>query len=338
MRYGIVGTGSYLPPTVVSNEAIAERTGVAANWIAERTGIHSRRFAQPEQATSDLAARAARQALAAADLPAELLDFVILGTSTPDFPQPATAVVVQAAIGAGRAAAFDVNSVCTSFMYALDVARGLLAADEKSRYALVIGADIYSRQLDFGDHRSAVLFGDGAGAVVLGPVDGERGMLASRLVSDGRLQELVKVAGGGSRNPLTPASLMAGAGYFTMQGRAVREYVETTVPDLLADLLKESELTLDDIDLVVPHQANAVLLRRTFAAAGLPLDKLHLTCGHYGNTAAASIPITLDEVVRSRGIERDALVLMLGVGGGMSAGASLHRWAGTGTGMILGAA
>jgi 3-oxoacyl-(acyl-carrier-protein) synthase III len=333
MRYGIVGTGSYLPSTVVSNEAIAERTGIKASWIAERTGILQRRFAQPDQATSDLAGLAAQQALAAAQLPAELLDFVILGTSTPDFPQPATAVIVQAAIGADHAAAFDVNSVCSSFVYALDIARGLLAADEKARYALVIGADIYSRQLDFGDHRSAVLFGDGAGAVVLGPVDGEHGMLASRLVSDGRLQDLVKVAGGGSRNPHTPSSLMAGAGYFTMQGRAVREYVEATVPDLLADLLKESDLTLDDIDMVVPHQANAILLRSTFARAGLPLEKLQLSCGHYGNTASASIPITLDSVVRGQGIDRGSLVMLLGIGGGMSAGASLHRWAGTSAGL-----
>ncbi|OLZ48646.1 3-oxoacyl-ACP synthase III family protein [Amycolatopsis keratiniphila] len=332
MRYGIIGTGSYLPRSVVTNEMLAPRTGVTAEWIAERTGISERRFAASGQATSDLAAEAAKRALEAADLPAELLDFVVVGTSTPDFPQPATAVVVQSAVGADRAAAFDVNSVCTSFVYALDTARGLLTADSNARYALVIGADIYSRQLDFGDHRSAVLFGDGAGAVVLGPTGEEHGMLTSRLVSDGRLQEFVKVAGGGSRNPLTPASLAAGEGLFTMQGRAVREYVETVVPDLLGTLLKEADLGIDDIDLVVPHQANAVLLRNTFTAAGVPPEKLHLTCQVYGNTAAASIPVTLDDAIRTRGIERDALIVLLGIGGGMSAGASLHRWAGSGAG------
>jgi 3-oxoacyl-[acyl-carrier-protein] synthase-3 len=329
MPYGILGTGSCLPDNVVSNEALAARTTVSAEWIAERTGIHARRFAAPAQATSDLATVAARRALAAADLPAEMIDFIVLGTSTPDFPQPATAVVVQAALGAERAAAFDVNSVCASFVYGLDTARGLLTADPNARYALVIGADVYSRQLNFDDPRSAVLFGDGAGAVVLGPVDDGHGMLASRLMSDGRLAELVKISGGGSRNPLTPASLVAGDALFTMRGRAVRDYVEAAVPDLLGTVLKESGATLEDVDLVVPHQANGVLLRRTFAVAGLPAEKLHLTCERYGNTAAASIPVTLDDAVRTRGIERDALVVLLGIGGGMTAGASLHRWPGS---------
>lgn len=326
MRYGILGTGSCLPDTVVTNDAMARWTGVSPEWIAERTGIHARRFAAHDQATSDLAVTAARRALDAADLSPEMLDFIVLGTSTPDFPQPATAVVVQSALGAGRAAAFDVNSVCASFVYGLDTARGLLGADPNARYALVIGADIYSRQLNFEDHRSAVLFGDGAGAVVLGPTDDDRGMLASRLVSDGRLEELVKVPGGGSRHPLTPAALVAGAGQFTMRGREVRDYVEAVVPDLLGTVVKESGATLEDVDLVVPHQANGKLLRSAFAAAGLPADKLHLTCERYGNTAAASIPVTLDDAVRERGIERDALVVLLAIGGGMTAGASLHRW------------
>ncbi|MDQ7808736.1 ketoacyl-ACP synthase III [Amycolatopsis sp. A133] len=328
MQYGILGTGSYLPDSVVTNEALAPRVGVSPAWISERTGIEQRRFAASGEATSDLALVAARRALDAADVPAELLDFVIVGTSTPDFPQPATAVVVQAGIGAGRAAAFDVNSVCTSFVFALDTARGLLTADPSARYALVIGADVYSRQLDFSDPRSSVLFGDGAGAVVLGPVGDGFGVLGSRLLSDGRLQELVKVAGGGSRHPLTPTSVLSGEALFSMQGRAVRDYVETVVPELLGTVLKEADLTIDDVDLVVPHQANAVLLRRTFADAGVPAGKLHLTCPRYGNTAAASIPVTLDDVVRTRGIDHGATVVLLGIGGGMSAGASLHRWAG----------
>ncbi|MBB5132304.1 3-oxoacyl-[acyl-carrier-protein] synthase-3 [Thermocatellispora tengchongensis] len=317
----------------MTNEALAARTGVTAEWIVERTGIHERRFCESGQATSDLAGHAARRALEAAELPAELLDFIVVGTSTPDFPQPATAVVVQAALGADKAAAFDVNSVCASFVYALDTARGLLTADPNARYALVIGADIYSRQMNFDDHRSAVLFGDGAGAVVLGPVDDDHGILTSRLLSDGRLSELVKVAGGGSRSPLTPSSLLAGEGLFTMRGRAVREYVQQVVPDLLCAVLKECDLTVEDVDLVVPHQANAVLLRDCFSAAGVAPDKLHLTCPFYGNTAAASIPVTLDDVVRRRGIERGDVVVLLGVGGGMSAGASLHRWAGTTAGL-----
>lgn len=328
MWYGILGTGSYLPPTAVTNTDLADRLPVSPEWIVERTGVCERRFAAPEQATSDLAVQAARAAVDAAGIRPEWLDFVIVGTSTPDYPQPATGCLVQARIGAVNAAAFDVNSVCASFTYALDTARGLLTADSRARYALIVGADVYSRLLNFDDHRSCVLFGDGAGAVVLGPVDDDYGIITSRLLSDGRLQDIVKVTGGGSRAPLTPASLAAGEQLFTMQGREVRRYVETVVPELLEDLLKEAELSIEDIDLVVPHQANAVLLRSCFEAVGIPLDKVHLTCPVYGNTAAASIPITLDDAVRRCGINRGAVVVLLGIGGGMSAGASLHRWAG----------
>jgi 3-oxoacyl-(acyl-carrier-protein) synthase III len=335
MRHGILGTGSYLPPTAVTNDSLARRLPVSPEWIVKRTGVGERRFAHADQATSDLAVEAGRAAIDAAGIRPEWLDFVIVGTSTPDYPQPTTGCLVQARIGAVSAAAFDVNSVCASFAYALDTARGLLSADSRARYALVIGADVYSRLMNFDDHRSCVLFGDGAGAVVIGPVDNDHGIITSRLLSDGRLQDIVKVPGGGSRSPLTPASLVAEENLFTMQGREVRRYIEAVVPELLEDLLKEADLTVDDIDLVVPHQANAVLLRSCFEASGVPLDKVHLTCPVYGNTAAASIPITLDDAVRSRGIERDALVVLLGIGGGMSAGASLHRWVGPASGDLL---
>ena len=330
MQFGIIGTGSHLPRQVVTNEELAVRLPVSAAWIAERTGVHERRIAAPDQATSDLAVRAAEQALEAAGICPEWLDYVVVGTSTPDHPQPATAALVQAELAATYAAAFDVNAVCTSFVYALDVARGLLTADSGARYALVIGADTYSRQLDYSDHRTCVLFGDGAGAVVLGPVGADEGMLSSRLLTDGRLRDLVKVEGGGSRRPLTADGLEAGEHLFTMRGREVRRYVEETVPELVGELLKEAKLELADIDLVVPHQANGVLVRSCFEAMEYPLDRVHMTCSSYGNTAAASVPVTLDDAVRTRGIGSGARVLLLGIGGGMSAGASLHRWVGTG--------
>jgi 3-oxoacyl-[acyl-carrier-protein] synthase-3 len=328
VQFGIIGTGSYLPPRVVDNQELAAGLAVSAGWIEERTGVRERRVAPPEEATSDLAVRAAQQALESAGVCPEWVDYVVVGTSTPDHPQPATAALVQARLAAVFAAAFDVNAVCTSFVYALEVARGLLTADRGARYALVVGADTYSRQLNYADHRTCVLFGDGAGAVVVGPVEDGSGLLSSRLLTDGRLHELVKVNGGGSRQPLTPDGLAAGDHLFTMQGREVRRYVEEVVPSLLADLLKEAELELADIDLVVPHQANGVLLRGCFDAIGFPMEKVHMTCATYGNTAAASVPVTLDDAVRTRGIPAGARVVLLGIGGGMSAGASLHRWVG----------
>jgi 3-oxoacyl-[acyl-carrier-protein] synthase-3 len=330
VRFGIIGTGSYLPPQVVTNHELAAGLAVSAGWIEERTGVRERRVAPADEATSDLAVRAAQRALDDAGVCPEWVDFVVVGTSTPDHPQPATAALVQAKLAAVYAAAFDVNAVCTSFVYALDVARGLLGADPRARYALVVGADTYSRQLNYTDHKTCVLFGDGAGAVVLGPVDEGHGMLSSRLLTDGRLSELVKVNGGGSRRPLTAEALSAGEHLFTMRGREVRRYVEEVVPSLLEDLLKEAELDLADVDLVVPHQANGVLLRSCFEAMDFPLEKVHMTCSRYGNTAAASVPVTLDDAARTRGIPPGARVVLLGIGGGMSAGASLHRWVGRG--------
>jgi 3-oxoacyl-[acyl-carrier-protein] synthase-3 len=326
--FGIVGTGSYLPRVVVDNDELASQLDIPSSWISERTGIHRRRFAAPDQATSDLAIAAAREAIDAAGVPPESIDVLIVGTSTPDQPQPATACLVQEAIGARRAAAFDVNAVCASFVFALETARGLLSADDGARYALVIGADVYSRQLDFADRRTCVLFGDGAGAVVLGPVRTGEGFLASRMITNGALYGLVGVSGGGSRRPLTASSLAEGEDRFRMDGREVRRFVEHVVPDLLDDVLKQSGLVLDDVDLVVPHQANAVLVRSCLAGYGVPLEKVHLTCPELGNTAAASVPITLDDAVRTRGLAPGSTVVLLGIGGGMSAGASLHCWPG----------
>ncbi|MGC4859560.1 3-oxoacyl-ACP synthase III family protein [Micromonospora sp. DT41] len=327
MQFGIIGTGSYLPPTVVSNDTLVERLDIGADWIVDRTGIRERRRALDSEATSDCATAAAREALAAAGITADDLDFIIVGTSTPDHPQPATAVLVQRDIAAHRAAAFDVNAVCTSFVYSLDVARGLLGADPRTRYALVIGADIYSRQLDYTDRRTCVLFGDGAGAVVLGPVPAGHGMLTSRLVSDGRLHDLVRVPAGGSRLECDENARACGDQYFKMRGRDVRTYVEEVFPALLDELLKDSGLEAGDLDLVVPHQANGVMLDRVATDFGLRPDQLHHTYPRYGNTGAASVPVTLDDAVRGGRLRGSGYVVLIAFGGGMTAGASLHRWA-----------
>ncbi len=333
MRTGIIGTGSAVPPRVVDNETLARTLPVSADWIGERTGVLERRYLHSDLATSDLAIEAAGEALADAGVDPEEIDVIVVGTSTPDHPQPATGCLVQHRLGAVNAAAFDVNSVCTSFVYALDVARSMLGSDARRRFALVLGADTYSRIIDPLDHRSSVLFGDAAGAVVLGPVPEPQGVLATMLRSDGHLNGLVGVHGGGSRAPLTPASLAAGEDRFAMRGREVRDYVERVVPLVLEDLLKEAEVTLDDVDHVVPHQANARLLTACFADLGIEGDRLHLSCPRYGNTAAASIPLTLHDSVRSQRIRAGDLVAFVGVGGGMSAGGALVRWSEPGTGV-----
>lgn len=327
MQFGIIGTGSYLPSETITNDVLADHLTIDESWISDKTGIYERRRVAPHEATSDLGTHAAREALAAAGITAADLDFIVVGTSTPDHPQPATGVLIQRDLGAHAAAAFDVNAVCTSFLYALDVARGLLTADSSVRYALVIGADVYSRQLDYDDRRTCVLFGDGAGAVVLGPVDDGFGMMSSRMISDGRLHDLVKVPAGGSRLACDADAIACGDHFFKMQGRQVREYVQETFPALLDEVLKDSDLTPADLDLVIPHQANGVLLGQVAEAAGLSPDQLHGTYCRYGNTGAASVPVTLHDAVKAGRLRKEANVVLLGFGGGMTAGASLHRWA-----------
>jgi 3-oxoacyl-[acyl-carrier-protein] synthase-3 len=324
-----MGTGSSLPERIVPNQDLADGLGIPDNWIVDKTGICARRVARPDEATSDFAIRASRRALCNAGIRSEDLDLIIVGTSTPDHPQPATACLVQNTLGASRAAAFDVNAVCSSFVYALETARSLLSADLDTTYALVIGADVYSRQLDYRDRRTCVLFGDGAGAVVLGPSDkAGYGVIASKLISDGSLYELVMVPGGGTRIPLTTETLASGAGYFKMRGRDVREYVERVFPELLHSLVEKAGYTLSDLELVIPHQANGVMLRDCARKLGLPDEKLYCTYRNYGNTGAASIPITLDDAVLKQQLPPGALIALVGFGGGMTAGGLLLRWSG----------
>lgn len=329
MTFTIIGTGSSLPERIVPNRDLADGLGIAHEWIFDKTGICERRVAHPDEATSDFAIRASRRALCNAGIGGEDLDLIIVGTSTPDHPQPATACLVQNALGATRAAAFDVNAVCSSFVYGFEAARSLLDAETGAAHALVIGADVYSRQLDYQDRRTCVLFGDGAGAVVLGRSDKPGyGVLASKLISDGTLHELVMVPGGGSRIPLTAEALASGAGYFKMRGRDVRAYVERIFPEMLYSLVEKAGCTLDDIDLVIPHQANGVMLRDCARKLALPDEKLYFTCREYGNTGAASIPITLDDAVLKQRLPAGGLIALIGFGGGMTAGGLLLRWSG----------
>jgi 3-oxoacyl-[acyl-carrier-protein] synthase-3 len=324
----ILGTGSYLPEQILTSAELGRRLGVGEQWILDKTHVAERRVAAPDEATSDLATRAGERALAEAGLDATDINLLIVATSTPDQPIPATACAVQANLGAMRAAAFDVDSVCTGFVHALVTAHALLNLDAIAGTALVIGADTYSRVLNYDDRRTCVLFGDGAGAVVLGKRADGRGLLSSTLGSDGRTADFVTIPGGGSRRPASRETLEAGAHYFAMRGREVRELAAQVLPDLVVDLAKAAQLEVCDIDLIVPHQANGVMLEELANTLALRPDQMHLTVERYGNTGAASVPITLDDAVRAGRLADDDVLLMVAFGGGMSWGGTAWRWSG----------
>jgi acetoacetyl-CoA synthase len=327
MAVGFLGTGSYIPERVVTNDEIAARVPDApAEWILRKTAISTRRYAAPEEATSDLAAKAALRALERSGLSVDRVDYLIVSTSTGDFPQPPTACLVQNLIAAYGAACFDVNAVCAGFVYGVEMAR-LLVAARPGAHALVVAADVYSRILDFDDRRTAVLLGDGAGAAVIGRMPEPYGIVATDLTSYGYAHDLIKVVAGGSRVPTTAETVAGGGHFFTMQGRKVRDFVMDQLPAVLDKLLAGAGLSVADVDCFVSHQANGVLLRELVARCGLQDAYTHVVVERYGNVGSASVPLALDDAVRSGKVGDGDLVLLAGFGGGMSVGICLLRWA-----------
>ncbi|WFE29018.1 beta-ketoacyl-ACP synthase 3 [Solwaraspora sp. WMMD791] len=323
----ILGTGSYLPKDEVDNDEVAARVGVDPGWIDTRTQIRTRRYAAPHEATSDLAASAAEQALRHAGTDPDEIDYLILSTSTPDAPLPSTACVVQDLIGARNAAAFDINIACSGFVYALALADALLARRPGTR-ALVVAADIYSRVLDFQDRRTAVLLGDGAGAAVLGVV-GDGGLYGFKLVADGAARDLIWIDAGGSRRPASARTVADGSHYLRMHGRQVSEFVVDRVPATIAALLAEARLPAAQVDHFVPHQANGVLVAELSGRCGLTAATTHRTVERYGNIGSASVPVTLDVANRAGLLHDGQTVVLAGFGAGMSVGAALLRWTAT---------
>ena len=323
---GILGTGSYLPEQEVSNDEIAERVpGADAEWISRKTLIESRRFAAPTEATSDLAAKAAVAALEQARISADRVDYLIVSTSTGDSPQPPTSALVQEMIGARKAACFDINVVCSGFVFGLALARSLVVT-EPGAVVLVVAADTYSRILDFDDRRTSVLFGDGAGAAVVGAVPAPFGVLDVELVTRGDAHRLIRVEAGGSRLPASAETVANGGHWFRMDGRGVRDFVMDGVPPILAELIKRAGLTAEDVDHFVPHQPNGVMLGELVEASGLSGANTVRTLERFGNAGSASVPIGLDEANRAGQLRDGDLVLLAGFGGGMNVGAALLRW------------
>ena len=311
----IVGTGSYLPPRVMTNADFAARLETSDAWIRERTGIVQRHIADASQASSDLALEASRAALAAAGVPAADLDLIVVATSTPDYVFPSTACLLQAKLGVGHCAAFDLQAVCSGFVYALAAADGFIRAGTHRR-VLVVGAEVFSRILDWTDRGTCVLFGDGAGAVVLAA--GERpGVHASVLRADGSHAGLLSVPGNIS------GGRIAGSPFLQMQGSQVFKFAVKVLDEVARETVAAAGMRLEDIDWLIPHQANLRILEATARKLGLPLDKLVVTVDHHGNTSAASVPLALDEYVRAGRIRAGHRVMMQGVGGGFTWGATL---------------
>lgn len=321
-RAQLIATGAYLPANVVTNDDLAKTVDTSDEWIVERTGIRQRYIAAEGEFTSDLASEAAKQALENAGLTAETLDMIIVATTTPDHTFPACATAVQRKLGATKAAAFDVQAVCSGFVYALAVADNFIKAGQATT-VLVIGAETFSRLLDWSDRSTCVLFGDGAGAVILRAEEGtgtvmDRGVLATHLGSDGRHYDALYVDGG-------PSSTGT-AGHVRMNGREVFRHAVTALVGATNQVLEIAGVGIGDIDWLVPHQANSRILQAVAQRLELTEDRVLVTVDHHANTSAASIPLALAEASVAGRFKRDQLMVMNAMGGGFSWGAALVRW------------
>ena len=322
IRSVITGVGSYLPARRMSNEDITKIVDTTDDWIVERTGIHARHIAADDEKTSDLALHAARAAIAHSGIDVQSIDTIIMATTTPDNTFPATAVTVQAALGLHHGAAFDVQAVCSGFVYALTIADTFIRCGQ-AKNVLVIGAETFSRLLDWTDRTTCVLFGDGAGAVIVQAAEGEgtnadRGILTAHLHSDGRYKDKLYVDGG--------ASSTGTIGHVRMEGREVFRHAVVNIADTIREALEATGLTVDDVDWFVPHQANKRILDGTAKRIGLPPEKVVITVGEHGNTSAASVPLALDGAVRDGRVKKGDLVLLEAMGGGFTWGSVMVRW------------
>jgi 3-oxoacyl-[acyl-carrier-protein] synthase-3 len=315
IRSRIVGTGSYLPPRVVTNDELAKRLDTSDAWIQERTGIRQRHIAEQSQASSDLALEASRRALNAAGLSAADIDLIVVATSTPDFIFPSTACLLQAKLGVKGCAAFDVQAVCSGFIYGLATADNFIRAGAH-KHALVVGAEVFSRILDWNDRATAVLFGDGAGAVVLSAGE-QPGVHASVLHADGSQVGILSVPGN------VCGGHIIGSPFLQMQGKEVFKLAVKVLDESAREVAAAAGIQLGDVDWLIPHQANVRILEATAKRMGIPRERLVVTVDHHANTSAASVPLALDEFVRAGKIKAGHKVMLQGVGGGFTWGASL---------------
>jgi len=325
MRARITGTGSALPEKVLTNFELEKMVDTTDEWIVARTGIRERRIAVEGEYTSTFATAASRRALEAAGVDASEIDLIVVGTLTPDFPFPSTACIVQQALGASKATCFDVSAACTGFVYALTTAEKFIATGAAKK-ALVIGAEVLSRIIDWTDRNTCLLFGDGAGAVVLEAVEGDNGILSTHTHSDGNYWEILYQKGCGSRNPATQQNLDDRLVYLTMHGNEVFKFAVRAMAEVALEALAANGLSAADISLFIPHQANQRIVDSVGKRLGVGADRTFVNLDRYGNTSAGSIPIALDEAFRTGRVKEGDIVLLDAFGGGLTWGAALLRW------------
>ena len=325
IRSRIVSTGSYLPQRVLKNSDLEKTVDTSDEWITERTGIRERRIADENQAASDLAYEASKTAIERAELKAEDIDLIIVATVTGDMPFPSTACFLQNKLGAFNSAAFDVNAACSGFLYALYIADNFVKSGIHKK-VLVVGTEVLSKVTDWDDRATCVLFGDGAGAVIIEPTDEDRGILSMHINSDGRMWELIQLPGGGSRNPASCDSVEQRLHYIKMKGNETFKVAVRTLEELVIKTLEENNLDSSRLSLLIPHQANLRIIQATAERLKLPMEKVIINLDRYGNTSAASIPIALDEAVENGRVKNGDYILLEAFGGGLTWASALVKW------------
>ena len=326
MRSLIVGTGSYSPKKILTNAELEKMVATNDAWIVERTGIRERHLAAPEEATSDFAFAASQRALEMAGISSEAVELIVVGTVTPDMPWPSVAALLQGRLGNKKAFAFDLSAGCSGSLYALSVADRFVATGTVKN-ALVVGAETLSRIADWKDRNTCILFGDGAGAMVLAPTeDPRRGIQSIHLHADGSLWRILNIPAGGSRLPLTPELMAEGAQYLKMNGREVYKVAVRALEECSREALAANHLTPGDVTYVIAHQANKRILDATLVRLGIPASKCWMNLEKYGNTSSASLPTTLDEANRAGRFKPGDSILVMAIGAGMAWGAGVIRW------------
>ncbi len=325
MNAGILGTGHSYPEGILTNADLEKIVETSDEWITSRTGIKQRRKAAPGEYTSQFAVRASQEAIDRAGIDPNEIDLILCATVTPDQILPATACLIQAQLGANKAAAMDIVAACSGFLYGLSIANPMIGSGQ-IKYALVIGAELLTRYVDYTDRSTCILFGDGAGAAILGPVEEGRGILAARIRSDGRYEEQLYAPGGGTKGGFTAETIARGDHFFKMKGHEVFKVAVRSMSEISRGVLCEAGLKTDDVDLFIPHQANQRITDAVANALNVDESKVFSNIAKHGNTSSASIPIGLDECVESGRIKKDDVILMASFGGGVTWGAVAMRW------------
>jgi 3-oxoacyl-[acyl-carrier-protein] synthase III len=324
-RTQIIGTGSYAPEKVITNQDLEKIVETSDSWIFERTGIRARRRAAEDEATSDLAVKASIPALEMAKTRPEELDMIVVGTISPDMPMPACAAFVQQKLGAKRSFAYDVSAACSGSLFGMSIGDQYIRSGSAKR-VLVIGAEVLTRVVNWKDRNTCVLFGDAAGAMVLGPSSGDNGILSTHLRTDGAFTDILAIRGGGSKTPVTEDNVAQMLHKVTMNGKEVFKFAVRALVESMKEALDANNLKPSQVDHVVAHQANTRIIDAVMTRLEIPSEKCFLNIERFGNTSAASLPTTLDEVVRTGRIKRGDTVAMMAIGAGMSWGSAILRW------------